>query len=293
MLKAAIAVGKRTEDGHVEIGTPFTTFFNEGDSLITIMEDEVELNVANEPAPAAEFTPGNVTAKETVSALVFSAQPILEAVLTEYAEYLPNGSTVHVAYSDCESAPQVSVKAVDKLSSEGVSIRFHSVDIDSRDTIGALLAKSQPDCVLVLADHSAYAEADDERTVRRLIYLREFRMLADLPFSITSEIHNGLNKELVEATGPDDFIIGSHISALLMAQISRQRDIAQVFSTLLSSEGYEVYLKKAAWYFEPGTPVSLMTASRAVAERGEIFIGIRQMVGNKYDPAVNNPSKYV
>lgn len=293
MLKAAFAVGKRSAGGRVEIGAPFAVRFDEGDSLIVVQEDDDELVIADEPAPVAEFAPGTVIGEEVVNALVLGVRPILDAVLAEYAEYLHRGSTVHVAGQAPGLMPPVGESTLAALEAEGVRVQYHSTDIDSRSTLGALLEECQPDCVIVLADHDADPEADDERTIRRLIYLREFRTTAKRPFSITSEIRNGLNKELVEATGPDDFIVSSHISALLMAQISQQREIAEVFNDLLTSNGYEVYMKRAAWYVKPGSPVDLVTASRAVAERGEVFIGIRQMRNGAYAPAEINPSKYV
>jgi len=78
-----------------------------------------------------------------------------------------------------------------------------------------------------------------------------------------------------------------------MAQISQQREISKVFENILSSEGFEVYIKRASWYIEPGEPVDLFTVSHAVAARGEIFIGIRQKENGVYQPAVINPSRFV
>ena len=292
MLKTAFVVGKRTAEGAVVIGNPLATTFEKGDSLIVVQEDDDKLVVSEEPAPTIGFTPGSVIGKEQISALVLGVRPILESILLEYAEYLHAGSTIHVADKAFETMPYVGPNTLASLEAEGINVKYHCIDIDSRNALGALLDSCQPDCVVVLANHDTDPEIDDELTVRRLIYLREFRMLAAQPFSITSEICSELNKELVEATGPDDFIISSHISALLMAQISQQREIADVFSTLLASEGYEVYMKRSSWYIEPGSTVDLMTASRAVAQRGEVLIGTRLKKNGAYETAEINPPKY-
>ena len=68
--------------------------------------------------------------------------------------------------------------------------------------------------------------------------------------------------------------------------------MADVFDTLLSSEGYEVYIKKASWYVETNKELDLYTVSNAVAQRGDIFIGIHHKRTGSYVPARINPAKF-
>ena len=293
MLKDACAVGVRTSDGKVSITDPRKTYFNEGDSLITVQEDDDKLVTTDKPIMPKHYTQGTANNKQEVSALVIGAKPILDLVLVEYGEYLYPGSTIHVADPCFFTGNPINPMTFEFLESQGINIECHAANLEEHDSVHELLELCQPDCVLVLATNETGNDQDDERNIRLLIYLREYRIKTGSSFSITSEIHSGPNKELAMATGTDDFIIGSHISALLMAQISQQREISKVFENILSSEGFEVYIKHASWYIEPGEPVDLFTVSHAVAARGEIFIGIRQKENGVYQPAVINPSRYV
>ena len=100
------------------------------------------------------------------------------------------------------------------------------------------------------------------------------------------------NRELAAATGPDDFIIGQHFSALLMAQVSYNRGMRRLFDSLLSHDGFEVYMKKASRYVAMDEPIDLFSVAQAVAQKDEVFIGFRQKKGLRFDDPVVNPPKF-
>ena len=100
------------------------------------------------------------------------------------------------------------------------------------------------------------------------------------------------NKELAVATGSDDYIISRQISALLMSQISQNKEMALLFDSLLSSVGYEIYMKPAKWYLPLNEPIDLINAGQMVAKRGEILIGLHQKDSDHYKMADINPVKY-
>lgn len=294
MLKASFAIGTYSASNGVTIAPPNTVVFNEGDSLIVAKEDDDPLVVAEEPAHVSVAPVNCEPDARPVSVLVIGARPMLDAVLVEYANYLHAGSSVHIADSSERMVGAVGEVTRGLLEGEGVTVRTHELDVAKGSELNQLLDECDPDSVVVLVDHDAVdLDADDERTVRILVYLREYRHKNGKDFSITSEIHQALNKDLVSITGPDDFIIGAHIAALLMAQISERREMATVFRELLSSEGFEIYLKRASRYVPMGQVMDLHTVSQAVADKDEIFIGLRRKRQRGYEAAEVNPSKYV
>ena len=294
MLKASFAVGVCRATGEVVIDAPHSVVFNEGDSLIVAKEDDEPLVIADKPVAVHVEPVQSKSMAEGVNILVIGARPMLGAVLEEYAHYLHEGSTVHIADSAIALGEAMDDAMCGVFEGTGVSIVTHELDISKGIELNRLLVECAPDSVLVLVDHDAEnLDKDDERTVRILVYLREYRRKSGKHFSITSEIHRALNKDLVSMTGPDDFIISAHIAALLMAQVSQRREMASVFRELLSSEGFEVYMRKASRYVCLGRPLDLHTVSWAVADKGEVFIGFRIKRNGKYDVAEVNPSKYV
>ena len=293
MLKTSYAVGT-CNGGKALIAAPNSVIFNEGDSLILIQEDDNPQIICEKPITVEVPKVKANLDVQPVSILVLGVRPLLADVLTEYAYYLSAESTVHIA--DSADAVRNAVKSeIDELfAKKRIAIKTHEVDVQDEAILKTLLDDCRPDSVVALANgKSQDSGEDDERMVRLLVYLRKYRFEHNASFSITSEIHQMANKELLSATGPDDFILASQMSALLMAQISQNRAIAEVFRILLSSDGVEVYMKRAMRYVQPGVPVNLHAVSQAVAEKGEIFIGLRQKTDGKYARADINPSKYV
>lgn len=293
-LKASFAVGV-VHGGEVVLGAPHEVRFSEGDSLIVVKEDDDPLQASDKPVPVERLEAEPGERSEVVDVLVLGARPMLDEILLEYAEYLHAGSRICVADRDGSSGFVVSEEARSALAGGGIDFQVRDVDYYRGTELSKLLDDVEPDCVLVLVDHNpADLSGEDERAFNVLLRLRDHRARTGRHYSITSEMHLLANKRLAALTEPDDFIISKELAALLVAQISQNRKMAQLFDCLLSSEGFEVYMKPAAWYVPAGVPVDLVSVGEAVADRGEVFIGMRRKDGKgKLQVAEVNPSKYV
>ena len=294
-LQMSYAIGVRKESGDILVGPPHDVLLEKGDSLIVVKENDSPLQVSEKPARKMDLVPQPFSVDETVHVLIVSAQPIILPMLEEYSDYLHSGSIVYVADDEADKAIEslVPAEVTSMLEAQGIELVCKNTQTSKKQQLVRLLDECKPDCVLILTDESQDEEAEDERIIRTLLYLREYRAQNGADFSITSEMQLMQDKELAAATEPDDFIIGRQLSALLMAQIAKNRDLASLFSTLLSSEGFEIYLKPASRYVPIGQPIDLVSASEAVAEKDEVFIGVRQKIDGTYLQAEINPSKYV
>ena len=87
------------------------------------------------------------------------------------------------------------------------------------------------------------------------------------PFSIVSEMLDPRNRVLAEVARADDFIVGNRLVALLLAQVSENKELNAVFQDLFDPEGSEIYLKLASNYVTIGKPVNFYTVVEA-ARRG-------------------------
>ena len=292
-LRAGYAVGIKRDDGCIVIESPLTTVFEEGDSLIVVDEDDnlLQLSEIHESKVAIPSIKAEPTEKTNV--LICGVEPVLDAVLMEYSNYLPEGSSIHVVDNNGRADSIVTDETREKLSNKDITLSVSDTDINRKRQINKLLDAFSPDCVLILADEEAInPDAEDERVMRILIYLREYRSRSEKQFSITCEMLQSKNKELASATEPDDFIISRQFSALMMAQISYNEDMSTLFEALLSSKGFEIYMKPAHWYLPMGEALDLFSVSELVAVRGEVFMGIRQKVDGYYHLADINPVKY-
>jgi hypothetical protein len=83
------------------------------------------------------------------------------------------------------------------------------------------------------------------------------------------------NRDLAAVTRADDFIVSSKLISLMLSQISENKELAEVFSTLFSAEGSELYLKPADDYVKSGAEVNFYTVVEAARRKGEVAIGYR------------------
>ena len=79
----------------------------------------------------------------------------------------------------------------------------------------------------------------------------------------------------------------------MMAQIAENRELREVFEKLLSSEGFEVYMKPAKYYLNlnDGNPVDIFSVQDAVAAKGEVFLGYKKKPAVGETQIVLNPEK--
>ena len=293
LVQNAFAIGVKKEDGKVIVDAPMKTVFENGDSLIVVKEDDDPLKILSHTAEIVETPYMPTKEAEPVCVLIIGAEPVLDDILIEYSKYLPTGSSICIVDRDNTVPSVVTDNTKQRLQLKDINLSIESCDTSQKKHINKLLNTYSPGCVLVLARENAPdLDAEDELVMRTLIYLREYRNRVDSHFSITCEMLQTKNKELAAATGPDDFIISRQFSALMMAQISYNKDMAPLFETLLSSKGYEIYMKPAYWYLPVDTPLDLISVGQIVAARNEVFIGFRQKKDDRYQVADINPKKY-
>ena len=79
----------------------------------------------------------------------------------------------------------------------------------------------------------------------------------------------------------------------MMSQIAENRELREVFERLLSSEGFEVYMKPAKYYLDlsSGKPVDIYSVQDAVAAKGEIFLGYKKKSETGETQIALNPNK--
>ena len=157
----------------------------------------------------------------------------------------------------------------------GMAVDFRQADSTSRAVLESLDVTGF-DHVLVVADgHVADAQAADARTLVTLLHLRDIADSAGKRLNIVSEMRDDRNRELAEVTRADDFIVSDRLVGLLLAQVSENPGLADVFDVLFSSHGCEVYLRPAGLYLKPGVETDFHTVVAAAAARGETAIGFR------------------
>jgi len=118
-------------------------------------------------------------------------------------------------------------------------------------------------------------QVSDARTLVTLLHLRDIVSHDETPFSIVSEMLDLRNRELAEVTRADDFIVSEHLISLMLAQLSENDSLFDIFQKIFTPEGAEIYLKPVENYVETGQSVTFYTVVDAARRRGETALGYR------------------
>jgi len=251
----------------VAINPPGETVLGASDRLIVIAEDDSTIALAAPVAPdeAAIVAPQELLA-EPEHTLILGTNSGLRMMLGELQEYVSAGSTVRiVAQDDPGELPLL----------PGVDVSYQSADPTNRAVLDSLHVDETDHVIVLAAKETLSAQRADARTLITLLHLRDIAERTAVDLNVVSEMLDDRNRELAEVTNADDFIVSEKLVSLMLSQVSENRLLAEVFATLFSSEGSEIYLRPADAYIAPGVPVDFYTVLEACARAGETAIGYR------------------
>ncbi|MCC6497912.1 MAG: NAD-binding protein [Propionibacteriaceae bacterium] len=254
------------QDGRVAINPPADTVIGAGDQVIVIAADD-SLITLGEPVPPSV---GAISEAATEPAapertLVLGINAGLPAMLRELDEYVAVGSVVHIVSTSAPELPAfANVTATSAVGDPTKRAVLDGLGVANFDHIIVLADKDEPDL-----------QRADSRTLVTLLQLRDMSEVGGYDLNIVSEMLDDTNRELAEVTEADDFIVSDKLIALLLSQVSENRKLTEVFDTLFSSAGSEIYLNPAAHYVTPGSTVDFYTVLEAARRRGETAIGYR------------------
>ena len=230
----------------------------QGDQLVVLASDNSEIRLG-EPGPVTAGAISRVQAPPPAAehTLIIGHNAGIGEVIDELSRYLPAGSEI------CVVADDERVRSL--IEPEGVSLRVVVGDTTSKTLLWSLEI-AQYDHIVVLADiEHPDPQIADARTLVTLLHLRDIASRAQLQLNIVSEMLDDRNRELAEVTRADDFIVSDRLIGLMLAQVSENPRLVEVFDQLFRSEGDEIYLRPAELYLVPGAEATFYTVVAAVA----------------------------
>ena len=253
--------------GAVYLNPAAGTLVEAGDELIVIAEDDSTIRLASPGAPddtAISDLPDDDDLPERT--LVLGYNPSLLAMLRELSEYVAPGSSVSVlADVDDPGLPEY----------PGMPITFTRGDATSRAVLDSLDIDTFDHIIVLAYSEVLDVQQADTKTLITLLQLRDIEAKSGVEFNIVSEMLDDRNRELAEVTKADDFIVSDKLISLMLSQVSENQQLTEVFDTLFSSRGSEIYLRPVERYIRPGADVDFYTVLEAARRRGETAIGYR------------------
>jgi hypothetical protein len=177
---------------------------------------------------------------------------------------------------------------VDTISQKLINqnIKLLRGDINDRTTLNSLPITDYDHIIIVSYSEKYDVQEADAITLITLMHLRDIVAKLDRKFSIVSEMLDSKNRALADLNKADDFIISEQINSLILAQLSENKELAEVFEDLFDAEGNEIYLHESTLFVKPNYPVDFYTVMESALRKGQTAIGYRLMRN------ADDPTKY-
>jgi hypothetical protein len=276
-----VIMGVRRADGSLELRPAKEAVVNPDDEVLILAEDNSTIQYQKEPvARPRDFPYTNKERKHKQEReLILGWHSVASIVVSEYADYLLQGSTIDIVVN----RPSLSIKAdVERLKRANQKLKINLIDKNPmawEDLVG--IDPFHYDNVIILSqsEDDPSPERTDSETMVILLLMR--KMLRDNPerhkgTKLITQVLNSENQELITQTNVDDFIISNKLITMIFAQLSEEPRIKQLYDDMFAEEGSEIYLKPVPLYFDT-LPVQATFADilAQVCKRDEICLGVR------------------
>ena len=282
MFEESVVVGlKKGEE--VLLNPPMNTVIEKDDCIIHLAKDDdlskpslnipdIDLSIESdiEKAERREF-----------HLLILGYNHYLKKILREIDSYSTPGSTVTIAGKDLPQNIKTNYK--------NIKVSTKISNIYKREELEKIIKNDTKD-ILLLSDLDVSSDESDSKTLLLLIHLRDMSSTSNRKFNITSEMRAESNQKIAKVTDVNDFVVGSSITNLILAQISENRGLSVLFEDLLDEKGSELYMKKANLYVKPYLETDFYTLTEIGKKRSEIVVGYKKNDNDKM-LIVTNPKK--
>jgi len=277
-------IGLQLPDGAVRLNPAPGTPIEAGARVIAVAADDAVLQAGDPRVGVVDATAvrdAERVPEEPAAVLLVGWNERSPLVLRELSEYVAPGSTAHVlAPAPGEGVPLPAPEDLPNL-----TVTTQAAGTTDRAILEALDVARFDHIIAMCPSDDMDPQRADARTLVTLLHLRDLlgdEVDGETGPSIVSEMLDDRNRELAQVTQVDDVIVSDQVLSLILAQISENPALGDVFADLLDADGSEIYLRPVSDYVDVGLPVSFATVVAAASLRSEAALGLR-IVAEKGD----------
>jgi voltage-gated potassium channel Kch len=292
----ASVIGLVDSKGVAQINPPATTKIPAGTKVIAIaLDDDKIIYSGIRKDLVAKKIAKKASSKSKPEHLLFIGWSSMgRAVVSELAQFLPTGSTVHIV---AESRHVAAEELKGLKFGKNIKVTHASVSGDIDDLIKAASAKKYNE-VVILGYREAISEAEaDSQTMLTMLQMNqlfEAKGNGVEPTRLVAEILDSRKAELARVAAVDDMVVSDNLAALLIAQVSENPALAPVFDDLFDADGASLSVNAIETYAPVGKSIEFAELVAIGKAHGESVIGYRTLAGSKQQASSGvklNPAK--
>jgi hypothetical protein len=245
-FEAASVMGIYGADGVVTLNPDPDRQLATGDQLIAVVEDDSAFLVkplASTPKVLEVWPPTPRDGRRRI--VIVGWSDLGPRVVEELDEFLGTNTTVEILI-DPEKVDAAEVRS---------SLHANSIQVEVTETsegpevVAEHAARVSFHEVIVLGYRDGDPDEADARTLLTLLAFRRVRQEEPVgPVRMVAELLDQRHAPLAVATGADDFIVSDELTSLMLAQLSENRELSQVFVDLFDRTGCSIELREALQY---------------------------------------------
>ena len=290
----ASVIGLLDDKGTSHLNPKTSQKIGKGWKIIAIAQDDDRVTFTGVDKAKAPTVAKKTAAKaKPEHLLIIGWSSMGRSVLSELAQFLPKGSTVHIV-----ATPRyVDPAELASLKFGGVAVSYSATSGDMAELVKAASAKHY-DEVIILGYRNAISESEaDAQTMLTMLQMNalfEDNSNKVQATRMVAEILDSRKAELARVAAVDDLVISDNLAALLVAQIAENPTLSPVFADLFDADGASVNMRSVEAYAPLKKSVAFSQLVAAGVAKGESVIGYRIAADSRSSAAqgvVLNPSK--
>ena len=282
----SVPIGIHTGNGELLLNPPPDRPLAPADRLLVVAEDDSLITLLPDRAasPGTRRLPARRLTRTAERHLLVGHTQKTPLVVSELGKYVTEGSRVQLMP---RAHHTISGSDVGAITGRPGGIQVSTLDLDPLDP--ATWQQDRPgdfDSIILLSEGDEVRLPDqiDAETILILMLIRaeleRARARGPVDTTVITELTESENQPLAASTGVHDFVVSSRLVSMLLAQISEEPLMQEVYQALFSEEGSEIYLKPAFLYLEDlPQEVAFADLIDLAQQRGEICIGVKLKVG--------------
>lgn len=278
-----------TQNGTLALNPDPSAIFSSSDEIIALASDD-DFAYTGLRQPTRSLTPVSLDSvpSKPEKLLIVGWSTMGETVLSELAPFLPKGSVARViANTDYVTTPPAKSYA-------NVTVQYEP-NHGGTQWLEDALNDATYDEIVVLAyrDNIVMADADALTMLTLLLVNEQFSTVPASRTRLVAEILDARHANLARAANPDDLVVSDNLAAMMLAQLSQDARLSEVFDDLFDADGAAVHVKPASLYATEGTTITFGELVALGIARKESVIGYRVAAENRVVLNPGDTSSYM